>query len=78
MSGKADLGIGTAVRIRGAWQESPARGQDFEIIPEEIEIVGPGNPTDYPIQKKLLGGPHTAASHAVAALDAEEQDDSEE
>ena len=41
---------GAALRVTGKIQESPAKGQRIEILPEEIEIVGPCDDSS-PIQK---------------------------
>lgn len=49
---KARLGPGAAVAVTGTWVESPARGQDFEVRAEVVEIVGDCAPADYPIQRK--------------------------
>ncbi|TNE84322.1 MAG: asparagine--tRNA ligase [Deltaproteobacteria bacterium] len=49
---KAELGPGAAVRVTGTWVESKGGKQALEILAEEIVVVGEGNPTDYPIQRK--------------------------
>jgi asparaginyl-tRNA synthetase len=49
---KAQLGVGTAVRVEGHWVESPGGKQRVEVEPDVIEIVGDCDPSDYPLQKK--------------------------
>jgi asparaginyl-tRNA synthetase len=45
------LGTGAALAVRGRLTESPATGQQFELLAEEIEVVGPADES-YPLQKK--------------------------
>ncbi len=49
---KTRLGVGTAVRITGAWKTSPGGRQSFEVAAEVIEIVGDSDASEYPIQRK--------------------------
>ncbi len=49
---KAALGVGAAVRARGAWVPSPGSGQAFEVAASAIEIVGQTDAANYPLQKK--------------------------
>jgi len=46
-----DILTGAAVRVVGKLVESPAKGQKYELVPEEIELVGPTDQS-YPLQKK--------------------------
>ncbi len=55
---KPRLGIGTAVRIRGAWVSSPGGKQDVEIVASEIEIVGDSDPSTYMLQRKRTSFEH--------------------
>lgn len=51
---KAQLGIHTAVRVDGRWVASPGGEQALEIHadPDQVQVVGPTDPSAYPIQKK--------------------------
>lgn len=49
---KSALGVGTSVRIIGAWVASPGGEQALEILAESVEIVGQSDPSTYPLQKK--------------------------
>ena len=49
---KAELGIGAAVRIHGAWVQSPGGEQSLEVSATDVTIVGQTHPSDYPLQKK--------------------------
>jgi asparaginyl-tRNA synthetase len=55
---QSQLGIGTAVRVKGTWVPSPASGQAFEIRLDELTVVGPSDPTTYPLQKKATSLEH--------------------
>ena len=55
---KASLGIGSAVRVDGVWQASPGGGQAWEVKANEIHIVGEGDPTNYPLQRKRTSLEH--------------------
>ena len=46
------LGVGSAVAVRGQWQESAGRGQSHELVAAEIQILGPADPERYPLQPK--------------------------
>jgi asparaginyl-tRNA synthetase len=52
------LGVGTAVRATGRWVPSPASGQAFEVALDDIAIVGPSDPSTYPLQKKATSLEH--------------------
>ncbi|MCO4744112.1 MAG: asparagine--tRNA ligase [Proteobacteria bacterium] len=49
---QSELGQGTSVKVVGAWVESRGGKQAVEIKADTVEVVGAGNPTEYPIQKK--------------------------
>ncbi|MBT3217544.1 MAG: asparagine--tRNA ligase [Proteobacteria bacterium] len=49
---RRNLGVGTAVRATGRWVPSPGGKQDFEILASAIDIVGPSDPSTYPLQRK--------------------------
>lgn len=51
---KTQLGVGTAVRIRGHWVASPGGKQDWEVLADEVEVVGHSDASTYPIQKKRI------------------------
>jgi len=55
---KTRLGAGVAVRVEGTWVESPGGKQDFEIMCQEVSIVGSCDPTTYPLQKKRTSMEH--------------------
>jgi asparaginyl-tRNA synthetase len=46
------ISTGTAVKAIGTLVESPAKGQAVEIQAESIEVLGPADPSSYPLQKK--------------------------
>lgn len=46
------INTGAAVRAKGALQESQGKGQKFELIASEVEIIGESDPEKYPIQPK--------------------------
>ncbi|KAJ2896117.1 hypothetical protein MKZ38_005872 [Zalerion maritima] len=52
------LTTGAAVRLRGSWVESPAKGQSHELHANQVEILGPSDAKacfsipSFPIQKK--------------------------
>ena len=46
------LTTGCSVSADGALQESPGRGQRFEISAESLELLGSADPEEYPLQKK--------------------------
>lgn len=48
------INTGTSVNVKGLIVKSPALGQDFELICEEIKILGESNPTFYPLSKGKL------------------------
>ncbi len=43
---------GSSVHVRGTLVASPAKGQDVELRATAIELVGPADPDEYPLQKK--------------------------
>ena len=43
--------VGSAIRAKGKIVSSPAKGQEFEIVLESLELLG-DSPEDYPIQPK--------------------------
>ena len=52
---KADLSVGAAVKVAGAWKASPGGRQDFEVEAEQITLVGASDASDFPIQRKRTG-----------------------
>src|SRR5262249_18484552 len=46
------LGVGASVSIRGEVKASPAKGQATEVHADSITLIGPADPTTYPLQKK--------------------------
>jgi asparaginyl-tRNA synthetase len=46
------LSAGCSVEIEGQLQKSPAKGQEVELVAEEIKILGWCDPDTYPLQKK--------------------------
>lgn len=46
------INTGAAVRAKGVLQESQGKGQKFELIASEVEIIGESDPEKYPIQPK--------------------------
>ncbi|MEZ4239319.1 MAG: asparagine--tRNA ligase [Myxococcota bacterium] len=48
----ARLGVGAAVRVRGAMVPSQGAEQPFEVRAEQVEIVGDTEASVYPMQKK--------------------------
>ncbi|MFT4625062.1 MAG: asparaginyl-tRNA synthetase [Myxococcota bacterium] len=49
---KSELGVGAAIRVAGRWVASTGGKQDWEILAEDVTIVGRTDPTTYPLQKK--------------------------
>ncbi|MGC8867225.1 MAG: asparagine--tRNA ligase [Elusimicrobiales bacterium] len=45
---------GASVRIKGDLVLSPAKGQKYELLAKEVEILGDCNQEEYPIQKKRI------------------------
>ncbi len=45
------LNTGASVKVRGALAASPGKGQSWEVVADEIEIIG-GSDDTYPLQKK--------------------------
>lgn len=43
---------GACVRFDGTLVESPAQGQDVELKARAVEVFGPADPVEYPLQKK--------------------------
>jgi asparaginyl-tRNA synthetase len=48
----AQISTGAAIRVAGELVPSPAKGQQFEIKVQEIELVGVADQESYPLQKK--------------------------
>lgn len=46
------LNTGVSVAITGKLEQSPAKEQELELHAKSIEIIGPADPTVYPLQKK--------------------------
>lgn len=46
------IGIGMSLQVRGELKESPGPEQPFEVVAEQLEIVGGCDASVYPIQKK--------------------------
>lgn len=47
------LATGCAVRIEGELRQSPAKGQDVEVLARKLDVIGwVENPDTYPLQKK--------------------------
>jgi len=55
---KAQLGVGTAVRVTGEWVKSPGGKQAWEILSSTIDVVGSCDPSEYPLQKKRTSFEH--------------------
>jgi asparaginyl-tRNA synthetase len=47
-----DIHTGAAVELRGAFVESPGKGQRYELKTTAIELLGLADPKTYPLQKK--------------------------
>ncbi len=47
----AEVQTGTCLKVVGQIKESPAKGQSWEVLVEDFEVLGVC-PTDYPLQKK--------------------------
>jgi asparaginyl-tRNA synthetase len=45
------VGTGSCIRVRGRLVESPAAGQHWEVLADELKLLGPVD-EDYPLQKK--------------------------
>ena len=43
---------GAAIQVYGTMVESPAKGQQVELVAQTIEMVGSADPETYPLQKK--------------------------
>jgi asparaginyl-tRNA synthetase len=46
------LSTGCSLKIRGTVKQSPAKGQEIELLAEELELLGWADPDKYPLQKK--------------------------
>ncbi len=46
------LTAGCSVEVEGTLQKSPAKGQDVELVAEEVQVLGWADPETYPLQKK--------------------------
>jgi len=55
---RAEVGLGAAVRVTGTWVPSPGGEQDHEIAAETLEVIGPSDPVEYPLQKKRTSFEH--------------------
>ncbi|MFW5851430.1 MAG: asparagine--tRNA ligase [Bacteroidota bacterium] len=51
-STRKKLSVGSAISVEGVLQKSEGKGQDFEVIAENIEILGTADPNEYPLQPK--------------------------
>jgi asparaginyl-tRNA synthetase len=51
-STRKKLSVGSAISVEGILQKSEGKGQDFEVIAENIEILGTADPNEYPLQPK--------------------------
>jgi asparaginyl-tRNA synthetase len=43
--------VGTSLEVRGQLVESPAQGQLFELVADEIIVLGMAEPSEYPLSK---------------------------
>ncbi|NLF25565.1 MAG: asparagine--tRNA ligase [Deltaproteobacteria bacterium] len=48
----ARISTGCALSVKGNLQQSPAKGQCFELHVQELQLVGEADPEKYPLQKK--------------------------
>jgi asparaginyl-tRNA synthetase len=55
---KAQLGRGAAVEVRGNWVASPGGRQDWEVLADEVTVVGASDPSTYPLQGKRTSMEH--------------------
>ncbi len=55
---KAELGVGTAVRVAGTWVESRGGKQAVEVLADTVEVVGHCDASDYPLQRKRTSMEH--------------------
>jgi len=46
------MGVGTSVAVHGRWLESAGRGQKYELVADQLIIVGAADPEKYPLQPK--------------------------
>ncbi|HMV69967.1 MAG TPA: asparagine--tRNA ligase [Myxococcota bacterium] len=46
------LVVGASCEVRGAWQDSPGANQPFEILAEQVDVIGDCDASTFPIQKK--------------------------
>src|SRR5690554_5961027 len=51
-STRKKLSVGSAISVEGILQKSEGKGQDYEVIAENIEILGTADPNEYPLQPK--------------------------
>ena len=51
------LTLGTAVRITGKWVQSPAKGQDWELLADDIKVLGACG-SGYPLVKARVSFDH--------------------
>ena len=49
---------GAAIRATGTLVQSKGKGQAWEVVAEELEVVGPCPPDDYPLQSKRTSFEH--------------------
>ena len=47
-----NLTMGCSVKIQGHLVLSPAKGQKYELQATQVELLGPADPENYPLQKK--------------------------
>jgi aspartyl/asparaginyl-tRNA synthetase len=50
---KRFLSTGSSVRVEGKLVASPKPGQRVEVLAERVTIIGPADPVNYPLQKKV-------------------------
>ena len=55
---KTQLGVGSAVRVRGHWVASKGGKQSVEVLADEVEIVGHSDASEYPLQRKRTSMEH--------------------
>jgi len=55
---KAELGVGSAVRVQGTWVASKGGKQDVEVLADDVEIVGSSDASEYPLQRKRTSMEH--------------------
>ncbi len=48
----AHANTGASVKINGALKKSPGKGQAWEVVAQDLEVLGGADPETYPLQKK--------------------------